>query len=360
MLKKPGLQAQVTQLEEQLTQFRTFAHELEEKAVKEKSALLESNEAEIAKVKAEAAEEAEQTKLKAVEDGLHVVIQFLHAAASKRQVEDAESDEARAFEGALLLVYQGNETALSTLKDLIYGTDSKVTDVEGQPLDFTFAQIKESSLQSAQASAPSVAAEGEDDVAVPAEEPPSDMASDSTVAHAGLTELDDASAIQAEASNTETAADSSIIAVVPEQTSTGEEAANAVAEGWDPQTSMVTDTSANNDEWVQVPRDPAETDTGLTATPAAAAQTSNSWAEEVGAAVTNAEEKPATENDGFEQVRRERGRGRGGNGRGGRGDFRGRGRGGRDGNRGGRGRDRERDGQGNGGRGRGARAENKN
>jgi hypothetical protein len=99
---------------------------------------------------------------------------------------------------------------------------------------------------------------------------------------------------------------------------------------------------------VQVPRDLAETETGVTATPAATVQATNSWAEEVGAAATNADEKPAVENDGFSEVRRERGRGRGG--RGGRGEFRGRGRGGRDGHRGG---GRGRDGQGGGRGGRG-------
>ncbi len=351
VLKKPALQSQLSQLEEQLSTFRAFAYELEEKAAKEKLGLAEAHESEIAKVKEDATKDAEDIKTKAVEDGLRVIIQFLHAAASKRQVEDVESDEARAFEGALLLVYQGNDTALSTLKNLIYGTDDKVTDVQGEHLNFTFAQVKESSLQSAQELPQSTEPEIEDAVAVPEEESLSAEAGiDNTVAHAGLTELDDAIAIQADASAIEAASDADVVPITaPEQTSTEDQAANAVAEGWDPQASMVTDNSAANDEWVQVPRDPAETESGVTATPAAL-QSSNSWAEEVGAAATNAEEKRSPENDGFSEVRRERGRGRGGRGTG-RGEFRGRGRGGRDGHRGGgRG---GRDGQGEGRRGRG-------
>ncbi|EXJ61075.1 hypothetical protein A1O7_05228 [Cladophialophora yegresii CBS 114405] len=352
ILKKPALQAQLQQLEEQLSNFRAFAQELEEKAAKEKAHLIEAHEAEIAKVREEVTQVAEDTKEKAVEDALRTIIQFLHTAASKRQIEDAESDEAHAFEGALLLVYQGNDAALSTLKNLVYGTDDKVIDVHGEPLDFTFAQVKKSSAQS---SAPEV----EDKIAVPDEDIPAPEAvTDSTVANAGLTELDDAVAVQAELNGAEAVPDADIASAAPEQTSIDAGAANAIAEEWDPQASAITDTSATNDEWVQVPRDPAETDTGVTATPAAAVQATNSWAEEVGAAATNVEDKPAAENDGFSEVRRERGRGRGG--RGGRGEFRGRGRGGRDGHRGGGRGGRDGQGGGKGARGGGAvRGENK-
>ncbi|OQV07865.1 hypothetical protein CLAIMM_12223 [Cladophialophora immunda] len=345
ILKKPALQNQVNQLEEQLSHFRAFAQELEEKAAKEKTKLVEAHEAEIALVKEKALQEIENIKTKAVEDGLRVVTHFLHTAASKRQSEEADTDEGRAFEGALLLVYQGNESSLSTLQNLIYGTDDKVPDVHGEPLEFTFAQIKESALQSAPEVVQSTEPEIEEEVE--AKEAPTaaaELGIDNTVANAGLTELDDAAAIRTEDTANEIA-EPEVTPSVPEQTTTGEEAANAVAEAWDPQASMVTDTSATNEEWVQVPRVPAETETGLAGTPAAIQ--SNSWAEEVGAAAITAEEKPTQENDGFEQVRRERGRGRGG--RGGRGEFRGRGRGGRgDGHRGGGGRGGPRGGRGGG------------
>lgn len=270
----------------------------------------------------------ENIKAKAVEDGLRVITHFLHAAASKRQSEEADTDEGRAFEGALLLVYQGNEASLTALKNLVYGTDDKVPDVQGETLGYTFAQVKQSALQKGQDSLPPTVLEVD---AVSTALSAVDIQTDVTIANAGLTELEDTIAIQT-ATNDLSEPEA---ALVPEQASTGDEAANAVAEAaWDPQASIVTDTSAMNEEWVKVPRDPAETDTGIAATPAAM-HGASSWAEEVGAAAA-AEEKPASENDGFEQVRRERGRGRGG--RGGRGDFRGRGRGGRgDGYRGGRG-----------------------
>lgn len=328
ILKKPALQAQLAQFEEQLTAFRSFAQELEDKFAKEKSSLTEAHEAEIAAVKEKACQETEKIKTLAVEDGLRVINHFLHAAASKRQSEDVDSAESRAFEGTLLLVYQGNEASLETLKSLIYGTDEKVPDVSGELLDYTYAQVKESAIQGGEN--PLEITKEEDEDTQPAE-PAASTAyaqTDSTIANAGLTELDDTTTLP-----TTKASETDVESLpVPEQSTIGADAANAIAEAsWDPQASIVTDTSTTNEEWVKVPRDPAETETGVAATPAAVHSTAN-WAEEVGAA---AEEKPASENDGFEQVKRDRGRGRGG--RGGRGDFRGRGRGGGRGDRGGRG-----------------------
>jgi hypothetical protein len=327
ILKKPGLQSQLAQLEEQLNTFRSFAEELEEKAAKEKAKLIEQHEAELAGLKDKGTQDSAETTKQAVEDGLRVISHFLHTAASKRQSEEPDTEESRAFEGALLLVYQGNDASLSTLMSLIYGTDEKVPDVNGEPLDFTFAQVKESATQGMQAAVETTQEEVNDTQ-------PTDMGAtndvqtDVTIANAGLTEMDDVAAAQ-----TDNGTDGEALAV-PEQASTGADAANAVAESsWDAQASAVTDTTASNEEWVQVPRDPAETDTGVTATPADV-HGASSWAEEVGAA---AEEKPVVpENDGYEQVRRDKNRGRG---RGGRGEFRGRGRGGRggDGYRGGRG-----------------------
>lgn len=327
--KKPALRTQLAQLEEQLTQYRTFAQELEDRFAREKASLIESHEAEIAQLKEEAAVNTQATESKPdLQDALKVITHFLHAAASKRQSEDPDSDEARAFEGALLLVYQGNDSSLSTLRSLIEGADEKITDTQGELVDYTYAQIKQAALAEAE----------------PVEEPATEVpppyeaagATDPTIANAGLTELQDTKTIPIHSNG----ADGTGAAfVAPEQASTGDSAANAVAESkWDAEASVHTEASAGGEDWVNVPRDPAETDTGLQATPAAPAaqaENSNSWADEVEAAPV------VSENDGFEQVKgrhsEHRGRGRG---RGGRGDgFRGRGRGGQRGEfRGGRGR----------------------
>lgn len=175
--------------------------------------------------------------------------------------------------------------------------------------------------------------------------------SDPTLANAGLTELQDPSVVvqasQANGAVEAAASHPEQFSAAPSQTSIGD-AANQLAENtWDPQGSTSLSASATADGWVEVPRDPQETETGIDATTASAHAT-NSWAEDVpSAAPTSANEA----NDGFEQVvhhqrqnstrggRGGRGRGRGDNfrGRGGRGEFRGRARG-RGDFRGGRGR----------------------
>jgi len=158
-------------------------------------------------------------------------------------------------------------------------------------------------------------------VEAPADSPPD---TDPTIANAGMTELEDTTTIPIRA-NGNNGKEPDVVSP-PEQVSTTAEAANAVAEAnWNPEASITTDASGTGEEWVQVPRDPAETDTGVTATPASQ-KAENSWAEEV---ATSAEEQKK-ENDGFEQVRGRHGdnRGRGRGGRGVRGEFRGRGRGG--------------------------------
>jgi hypothetical protein len=180
------------------------------------------------------------------------------------------------------------------------------------------------------------------------EAPAGEPASDPTLANAGLTELQDTSAtVQAATSNgfaSSAASQPEDVIAAPAQTSVGD-AANSVGESWDPQASHSADPSANADEWVEVPRDPSETETGVQATPASV-QPSTSWAEDVPSVAPTANKEGG---DGFEQVvhhqRQNSVRGRGGRGRGrgdgfrgrGRGDFRGRGRG-RGEFRGGRGR----------------------
>lgn len=171
--------------------------------------------------------------------------------------------------------------------------------------------------------------------------------SDPTIANAGYTELQDSSyntdATATVTTESATAAEPEAEQVQPPAQTLVGEGANAVAEAnWDANASGVS--SANTEGWVEVPRDPAETDTGLEATPAAA------QAEVKGSATAeHGSENVTVPKDGFEQVHHHqrqpsvRGRGRGGHGRG-RGDgFRGRGRGefrghGRGRGRGGRGR----------------------
>ena len=148
----------------------------------------------------------------------------------------------------------------------------------------------------------------------PEETTQSAAVSDPTLANAGLTELQD-SPISAElaASQDASTTPQADQATPPSQTLISD-AANQVAEAAYNPTSL--ESSATTDGWVEVPRDPAETETGLQATPA-----------DVNNNTVPAEGTPARTKRGH---RRPRG-GEGSRGRGGRGEFRGRGRGGRGG-----------------------------
>lgn len=186
------------------------------------------------------------------------------------------------------------------------------------------------------------------------------MQSDPTIANAGLTELDAPSATAIHADREEP-----YEAGIPANAGFGDGAANAAAEAnWDANNELST-----SQEWVEVPRDATETDTGIAATPAAPSNV-QSWADDQpdspevrnifslarqlftfifehlymlllplsqiftnGNTIQNSPAPATNPNDGFHEVQRSRGGNRGdgqGRGRGGgRGNGRGRGRGGR-------------------------------
>ena len=153
------------------------------------------------------------------------------------------------------------------------------------------------------------------------EEVASPPASDPTVLHAGLTEID------AEAQPMSNGVDSHVdTPTVPQASSIDAGAGNAAAENnWEAKLSASAESGPEG--WVEVPRDPAETDTGVIGTPAAMSGT-QSWAEDVPgeSAPEPTPQAPASApaGDGFHEVHHNRGRGRGG------GEYRGgnRGRGG--------------------------------
>ena len=158
------------------------------------------------------------------------------------------------------------------------------------------------------------------------------VGSDPTVIHAGLTEIDDQAELATDgvSSHVQTP-------TVPEASNIDAGAANAAAEThWEAKLSASAESGP--DGWIEVARDPAETDTGLDATPAGMTST-QSWAEDVPSEPTPAAAAPPvaqpTTNggDGFHEVHHGRGRGRNGS----QGDYRGgnRGRGGYRGDRGG-------------------------
>lgn len=151
--------------------------------------------------------------------------------------------------------------------------------------------------------------------------------SDPTIANAGMTELDDLpSSLPVINGHGDAHAEADAVGI-PQNAGIDEGASNEAAEThWD--TAKPESLSASQDDWVKVPRDVSETDTGIEATPAAhqaPQQTIASWAEETSQAAPS-----STTADGFHEVARSKGQGQGQNrGRGGRGRGRGGPRGGR-------------------------------
>ncbi|KAJ4320886.1 hypothetical protein N0V94_003185 [Neodidymelliopsis sp. IMI 364377] len=336
--RKPGLQAQLAQLEEQIAQYKKFDQEYQEKHAREKEILQKSHSSELDALRSAVKAEAAIEQKKVFREKVLTLSRFLRAAAARRQLEDDDSDLTKAFEGALLQVYGGDAIAVSAAEKLIEGADDGVPSTEGVLLSVTYSQVKQAALEEA----PFAAEEAwVDDVAqaqptAPETEAP-EAVSDPTVTHAGLTELDAGSATAGGAEADYSAA--------PAAASIEPEAANAAATAqWDKQ-------AAGQDEPLSepfeiIPRDPAETEATHETAPVTSTQ---SWADD--APEPAAAQTPA--NDGFSEVQHNRGgRGRGGQHQGEeRGGYRGRGRGGPRGGGEFRGRGRGRGGDFRGGRG---------
>lgn len=365
-MKKPALQANVAQIEEQIVQYKQFAASYEERLVTQKAELEKTHKEELDAVREKAVAEAEKSSQDGLRKKLLSLSKFLCAAAAMRRSGDETSSDSHAFEGVLYQVYGGSQDAVNSMIKLVDGADEKIVSVEGNALEITCkpqysvllrlfyllttnfhtdGRVKEASE--------SFAPTTDDGVT---ENAATTASSDPTLANAASTELQDAAfgANAAPSTDPNTAATVQTEHIAPPAQTMVSSAANPVAEStWDPN-STASPASANTEGWVEVPRNPAETDAGLERTPATvdtglkhnptAAQPSGQEAEN--AAVP----KKQQNGDGFEPVGghqrqssvrgRGRGRGRGdgfrGRGRGG-GDFRGRGRG-RGGGSGGRGR----------------------
>ncbi|MCJ1340363.1 hypothetical protein MMC09_005657 [Bachmanniomyces sp. S44760] len=348
--KKPALQASLVQLEEQISQYKQFDEDYQKRLATEKTALETAHKHEIEKVRNAALAEAKAERQKEAKDTLLILSKFLRAAAAKRQDGDEASEENKAFEGALLLVYGGDVNAVGAMEKLIEGSAEKVPSVDGQALDVTYKNVRDSAIEHAPPTYPSEETSAEE-ISQPEAPPLSGQStvpagSDPTVMHAGLTEIDGESEAMTNgaSSHIETP-------TVPGASNIDAGAANSAAENnWD--TKLSQSAESGPDGWVEVARDPAETDTGIAATPAAMSGT-QSWAEDVPPPTHSPAPAATAGGDDFHEVHHHRGgRGRGGpygehrgGGRGGRGGFRGerggegghRGRGGFRGDRGGEG-----------------------
>lgn len=104
----------------------------------EKKTLQTAHQKEVDELKASQSSNAETLDRESLRAKLLVFSQFLRSAAAKRLVEtEMDSEESKAFEGALLLVYGGDQRAVDAAVDLIEGADKPVPNVEGQILNVT-------------------------------------------------------------------------------------------------------------------------------------------------------------------------------------------------------------------------------
>ncbi|KAF1844546.1 uncharacterized protein K460DRAFT_404839 [Cucurbitaria berberidis CBS 394.84] len=329
--RKPGLQAQLAQYEEQYGHYTKYGQELEVKFAREKEILSKSHSEELEALKETIKAEAALEQKKLLKDKILTLSRFLRAAAARRQLEDDDSDLTKAFEGALLQVYGGDATAVLAAEKLIDGADDGVPSTEGVVLSITYSQVKQAALEEA----PFAAEEAwVDDVAQSQPAPPeteaSEAVSDPTVTNAGLTEIGESVA------GHNGSVEGHETSVAPAASSIEPGAANAAAEEqWDKKATAGDDPLSESFEII--PRDPAETENPHVAAPVTSTQ---SWADDTPEPTTAP--APASGNDGFSEVHHNRGgRGRGGHAGGDRGGYRGRGRGGPRGDfRGGRGRGR--------------------
>ncbi|KAJ5518468.1 Histone-fold [Penicillium expansum] len=251
VLKKPTIQATIAQAEEQIGHYKQFAAQYEDRLVAQKAELVKAHEAELEAVRNNAIADATEASKKALHQQFYTVTKFLCAAAILRRDGDAVTTESRAFEGVLFEVYAGNQSAVNSLLKIAEGADEKVNAVEGTTLDFTYGDVKQASDKFAPP---------EETTEVASEATPTtDPTTDPTVANAGLTELQDTSfGTQAEP------AASQVDQLAPPAQTLVSDAGNSIAEQtWAP-------TSDESSEWVKLPRNPDETDTGLQATPASA------------------------------------------------------------------------------------------
>lgn len=317
--KKPALQAQLTQTEEQLAQYQKVHDQYRSRAAADKAEWEKSLE----KAKADAVSEAKAGFQQSLKDNLLTLSQFLRLAAYRREeASEPESDESQAIEGVLLAIYTGDDSAVAAMLKLVQGTDDRVLSVPGEELQTTFSVVK----TLAEEYKTPLYSEGaqQDEGATP----------EATVAESTSTET---AANDAPAAGEQPASDAAEKRIA--HASGPGDTANRPAESqWDTENGL-----SASQEWVdvKVPREASEIEAGQNVAPAdnTAAPESQSWADDHPEPTKKS--TPADINDGFHQVQRNksrqeregnvnwRGRGRGEHrGRGGhRGDGRGRGRG---------------------------------
>lgn len=137
ILKKPALQANIAQLEEQIGHYKRFAAYYEERLSSQKADLEKAHNDELEAIREKVVAETTEANKTGFREQLLALSKFLAAAAAMRRSGDETSSESRAFEGVLYQVYGGSYEAVTSMLKLIDGVDEKVVSVDGETLDAT-------------------------------------------------------------------------------------------------------------------------------------------------------------------------------------------------------------------------------
>lgn len=136
--KKPKLQAQLAELEERAEHYRAFDAKYQELFAKQREELTAEHERNTSKLREDLTLEGASSARAELRKKLLTFSQFLRAAAAKRAAEEeTDTEESRAFEGALLLVYGGDEKAVDAAVNLIEGSQEPVPAIDGLPTRIT-------------------------------------------------------------------------------------------------------------------------------------------------------------------------------------------------------------------------------
>lgn len=252
--KKPALQAQLAQFEEQLAQYQKVHDQYAAKANAEKADFEKSLE----QAKAAAVKEAKEEFGKSFRDNLLVLSQFLRLAAYRREEgSDPDADETQAIEGVLLAIYAGDSSAVSAMEKLVGGTEEQVVSVPGEQLQSTckcqflnMAVLKSNANSSTDAAVKSLA----QNYTVPGFEQPAESEAAPVVVGEAVVEDGNHTAAAAVVADPTTNAISEV--VVAEETTTA-----APANQWGSNDLSI------SQEWVDVkaPANPTEVDAGRAA-----------------------------------------------------------------------------------------------
>ena len=142
ILKKPALQSQLAQLEEQVAQYKKVDADYRARLTAEKEKMEKDLVERLEKDKADAVrkvkEKADADAKHVVHDNFLVLSQFLRLAAARRAEEaDPTLDENAALEGVLLAVYGGDELAVRTMLKLVEGSEETTVGTGGEQLETT-------------------------------------------------------------------------------------------------------------------------------------------------------------------------------------------------------------------------------